>query len=104
MILPRFFEECHIVLMRSKLCTLIEVVFLHGADEVGPGVEVVWPRLLEASQAEEAPVVGGAAGKGPPAGDAGVTCPALHLQVKSLQRRHRHLPLPAAWRGQETRS
>lgn len=77
---------------RSPL-TLIQIILLHGTDKVRPGVEVMRPRLLEAPQAEETSLIGSAAGKGPPARDAGVTCPALHIQVKSLQRRHRHLSL-----------
>lgn len=59
------------------------------------------PWLLETPQTEEASLICGTAGKGPPAWDAGVTCPALHLQVKSLQRRHRHLSLTTTWRRQE---
>lgn len=59
------------------------------------------PWLLEAPQAEEASLICGAAAKGPPAWDAGVTCPALRLQVESLQRRHRHLSLTTTWRKQE---
>lgn len=59
----------------------------------------MWPRLLEAPQAEEAPLAGGAAGEGPAAGDAGVARPAAGLQVKGLQRRHGHLTLAAACRG-----
>lgn len=80
--------------------TLIQIVLLHGADKVRSGVEVVRTRLLEAAQAEEASLVGGAAAKGPPARDAGVTCPALHLQVESFQRRHGHLSLTTTWRRQ----
>ena len=83
--------------LKSSICTptLLQIILLHGTDKVRSRVEVVWPRLLEAPQAEETALIGGAAGKGPPAGDAGVTCPTLHLQVKGLQRRHRHLPLTA---------
>lgn len=60
------------------------------------------PWLLETPQAEEASLICGTAGKGPPAWDAGVTCPALHLQVKNLQRCHRHLSLTTTWRRQES--
>lgn len=81
--------------------TLIQVILLHGADEVRSGIKVMWPRLLQAPQAEETSFICGAAGKGPPAWDAGVTCPAFHLQVKSLQCCHRHLPLTTTWRRQE---
>lgn len=87
---------------RSTL-TLIKIIFLHGADKMRSGVEVMWPRLLEAPQAEEASIVCGAAGEGPPAWDAGVTCPALCLQVKSFQCRHWKLSLTTTWRRQENR-
>lgn len=59
------------------------------------------PRLLETPQAEEASLICSTAGKGPPARDAGVTCPALHLQVKSLQCCHWHLSLTTTWRRKE---
>lgn len=85
--------------MRSGGLTLVQVVLLHGADKVRSGVEVVWPRLLEAPQAEEAPLTGGTAGEGPAAGDAGVARPAARLQVEGLQRRHGHLSLAATCRG-----
>jgi len=85
------------------MATLVQVILLHGADEVRPGIEVVGPRLLEAPQAEEAPPVGSAAGEGPAARDAGVARPAAGLQVEGLQRRHRHLPLAPAWRTEEER-
>lgn len=80
------------------LLTLIQVVLLHGVDKVRPGVEVVGPWLLEPPQAEEAPPAAGAAGEGPPAGDAGVPRPAVHLQVQRLQCRHRQFPLTTACR------
>ena len=63
----------------------------------------MWPRLLEAPKAEETSLICGTAGKGPPAWDAGVTCPAFHLQVKSFQCRHRHLSLTTTWRSQENK-
>lgn len=85
--------------MRAGRLTLVQVVLLHGADEVRPGVEVVRPRLLQAPQAEEAPLAGGAAGEGPAAGNAGVARPAAGLQVEGLQRRHGHLTLAATCRG-----
>lgn len=85
--------------VRTGGLTLVQVVLLHGADEVRSGVEVVWPRLLEAPQAEEAPLAAGAAGEGPAAGDAGVARPAARLQIEGLQRRHGHLPLAATCRG-----
>lgn len=83
----------------GRTLTLVQIVLLHGADKVRSGVKVVGPRLLEAPQAEEAPLISGAAGKGSPAGDAGVARPALHLQVKGLQRRDGHLPLATTWRN-----
>lgn len=79
--------------------TLVQIILFHGADKVRSGIKVVGPRLLEAPQAEEAPLVSGTAGKGSPAGDAGVARPALHLQVKGLQRRDGHLPLATTWRN-----
>lgn len=51
------------------------------------------PWLLQAADAEETLLVGGAAGKSSAGGDAGVAAPALGLQVESLQGSHRHLSL-----------
>lgn len=78
--------------------TLIHIIFLHGADKVRSGVEVMRSWLLQAPQAEEVSLVCGAARKGSPTWDARVTCPALRLQVKSLQRCHRHFSLTTTWK------
>lgn len=63
----------------------------------------MWPRLLETPQAEEASIICGAAGKGSPAWDAWITCPALCLQVKGFQRRYWHFSLSTTWRRQENK-
>lgn len=81
---------------------MVQVVLLHGADEVRPGVEVVRAWLLQAANAEETLLVGGAAGKRSAGGDAGVPSPALGLQVERLQRSHGHLSLATTW-GTEDR-
>ena len=56
-------------------------------------------RLLEPSQAEEAPLGSSTAGEGPAAGDAGVMCPALHFQVKGLEGCDRKLALTPTCQG-----
>lgn len=81
--------------------TLFRVILFHSGDEVWSRVEVVWAGLLQATQAVEGMLCGGAAGEGPAARDARVARPALHLQVKGLESCHRHLALTPTWSPNE---
>lgn len=75
--------------------TLHRVEHLHGVDEVGAGVEVVGPRLLQPPEAEEDAVGRGAGGESAAAGHAGVARPAPRLQVEGLEGGDGQLALPA---------
>lgn len=83
--------------------TLLKVILFHSIDEVRSGVKVVWSWLLEPPQTKETLFIGCAAGKSSSAGDTGITCPALGLQVKGLQSCDRHLSLTTAFQQQETK-
>lgn len=76
--------------------TLLQVKHLHSVDKVGPGIEIVGARLLQSSQAEEATISYGTAGKGTPAGHAGVARPAPHFQIKGFKGCDGQLALPSS--------
>lgn len=70
---------------RDMELTLRRIKHLHGVDEVGTGIEVVGPWLLQPAQAEDNPINHGTGSEGAAAGHAGVAYPAPCLQVKDLE-------------------
>ena len=78
---------------------MLQVEHLHSVDKVWAGVEIVGPRLLQATQAKDAALGHGTAGKGPAAGQAWVSGPGTGLQIKGLKSSHWELALaaPCQW-------
>lgn len=78
---------------------MFQVEHLHSVDKVWARVEIVRPRLLQATQAKDIAFRHGTASKGPAAGQAWVPGPGTCLQIKGLKSSHWELSLaaPCQW-------
>lgn len=78
---------------------MLQVEHLHSVDKVWARVEIVGPRLLQATQTKDAAFGHGAASKGPAARQAWVPGPGTGLQIKGLKSSHWKLALaaPCQW-------
>lgn len=78
---------------------MLQIKHLHSVDKMWTGVEVVGPRLLQATQAKDTAFSHGTASKGPAARQAWVPGPGPGLQIKSFKSSHWELALaaPCQW-------
>lgn len=82
--------------LEQALLTMLQVKHLHSVDKMRTGVEIVRPRLLQATQAKDAAFSHSTASKGPAAGQAWVPGPCTGLQIKSFKSSHWQLALAAS--------
>lgn len=87
---------CPMETEEQTLLTMLQVKHLHSVDKVWAGVEIVGPRLLQATQAKDTAFGHSTTSKSSAAGQAWVSGPSTGLQIKSFKSSHWELALAAS--------